>query len=204
MKKLFRRLLPLTLALAMLLSMSAFAADIHENDYGKITNVITGATATFDATIGEKILVTYTSETLVPDGQYLVLMIAGESGAAATEESIKYINQTQATTDATPSVSFEVYPSELVDGTIVIAGVGTDGNKYIEAVIVEGTFMLGDVNFDGRIMMIDAMLIIRQIAGIQPLSEKQFKPADVNCDGRIMMIDAMRIIRLVAKITTEL
>lgn len=56
---------------------------------------------------------------------------------------------------------------------------------------LEGDVVLGDVNGDGKVTAIDALLIYRAYKGSVTLTEQQQKAADVNNDGRITVADAL-------------
>ena len=112
MKK-FARFLILALMLSALLCATAFAEDA-----GTFENVSDGATFTMDAG-GEKFDVTYTGAT--SGKQYLILMVAKDSSGNYTinDSSIQYVNQAAATASG---VSFTVYPKDMVDAQIILAG----------------------------------------------------------------------------------
>lgn len=57
--------------------------------------------------------------------------------------------------------------------------------------------IMGDVNGDGSVTTIDAVLIQRQILGLVVFSEEQQKCADMNNDGRISITDAVMVLRTV-------
>ena len=58
-------------------------------------------------------------------------------------------------------------------------------------------FMLGDVNFDGKITAADARLALRRAVGIETYAEgsKEFKACDVDKNGKITAADARKILR---------
>lgn len=60
--------------------------------------------------------------------------------------------------------------------------------------------MLGDVNGDNSVAVVDATLTQRNVAKIESFSEDQFFCADTNGDGEISVVDATIIQRYVAKI----
>ena len=55
----------------------------------------------------------------------------------------------------------------------------------------------GDVNTDGIIDMIDVMIAIDHILGIQTLEEEAFERADCNGDGFLSLIDLVGIVRVI-------
>ena len=74
----------------------------------------------------------------------------------------------------------------------------------IYAYYVEYTFdatkdyLLGDVNGDGKISVLDATLIQKYLAGLVTLSDTQKAAADVNGDGSVSVIDATLIQKYIA------
>ena len=52
---------------------------------------------------------------------------------------------------------------------------------------------LGDVNGDGGITIVDALLVARKAVGLS--SDIEASAADVNCDGSITIVDALLIAR---------
>ena len=76
------------------------------------------------------------------------------------------------------------------------------GKQY--AYYVEYTFdatkdyLLGDVNGDGQVTVVDATLIQKYIAGLVTLSDTQKAAADVNNDGSVSVIDATLIQKYIA------
>lgn len=60
--------------------------------------------------------------------------------------------------------------------------------------------LLGDVNLDGVVNSIDAALILKYVAGLVELSEKQLENGDFNGDGFVNSIDASLILSFVAGI----
>lgn len=193
------RMTALLLALCMLLSVPAMAAGpVAENDKAKVTVVEgAGASVAFDESNPEIIEVTVTSNLLTANQQYVVLMIKSSDGESYTinEDSILYIDQAAATASGDRgSVKFSVYPSSLADSVILIAG-AEDG--LLKVAIVDGKYVLGDVNEDGVVSGLDAVAILRQVAG---LSNDKFneQAADTNSDGGITGLDAVRILRFIA------
>lgn len=193
------RQLALLLAAVMLLSVTALAADTVEGEKATITDIYSGATATFDTSNPDIINVTFTSSSLVNGNQYLILMIKGsESAYTITEDSILYIDQTEA---ANKTISFDVYPSSIQDSVILITGVN---NGPLVAAIVNAKYILGDVTGDGRINARDAMMVARCAAQYE-MGDILFisAAADVNDDEVINARDAMMIARFAAGLIIE-
>ena len=66
--------------------------------------------------------------------------------------------------------------------------------------VIEKQQILGDVNEDGEINFLDAIMVLRYDAEIIELEESQLKVADVNGDGEVNFLDAIMILRYDAEI----
>lgn len=205
MKKLLRTLL-LAAALTALLCVSALAAD------STVSNV-TGGILPLDGS-GKQITADegkYTgavqfdltaTQGLTNGSQYLVLMLkdAGEN-PVPTAENIYYINQKAAADGKlafTNAGGDSVYPMDLVNGTysIYIVGEGKNFNatKADASFTYEAGYTLGDVNNDGKINALDAILILRAAVDLTNLNDVQEKAADMNGDGRVNALDAIEVL----------
>ncbi len=60
--------------------------------------------------------------------------------------------------------------------------------------------LLGDVNMDGTVSILDATEVQKGLAGLVSLNEYQSKLADVNKDGSVSIIDATQIQKYIAGI----
>lgn len=58
--------------------------------------------------------------------------------------------------------------------------------------------VLGDVNGDGRITVVDAKWILQNVASLRKLSPEQTAVADVNNDSRITVADSKMILKIIA------
>lgn len=58
--------------------------------------------------------------------------------------------------------------------------------------------MLGDVNFDNKVTVVDAKWVLLEVAKMKLMSGEQKTAADVNCDGKITVVDAKWILQVVA------
>lgn len=63
--------------------------------------------------------------------------------------------------------------------------------------------LLGDVNGDGEITIVDATIIQKYIVGQTTLDDETFNVADVNKDGAVTVVDATLIQKFVVKMITE-
>lgn len=195
MKKL-TRLTVLLLALTLALNFTALAEDAKtENDKATIKNVLTGATVTFDETVDEKILVTYTSEDLVPGSFYLVMMVSSDAQGnygAITKDNLTYIDQV--TADESKSISFTVYPSTLTTSVILI----TSAEGTLKAAIVEAKYILGDVDGSGAVNSGDVTYLLQYLAGYDVSSKFVAAAADIDKSGAVNSGDVTKLLQVLA------
>ena len=64
--------------------------------------------------------------------------------------------------------------------------------------------MLGDVDGDGNVTIIDATMVQRHMAKLITLPEERFVCADTDKDGKINITDATRIQRFIAQLIPQL
>lgn len=64
--------------------------------------------------------------------------------------------------------------------------------------VVELTYLLGDVNGDGKVSVLDARLILQHIASLVSLSDEALLAADVNQDEEISIIDVRILLQYIA------
>lgn len=92
----------------------------------------------------------------------------------------------------------------LKAGTAVITATAADGGFTASVTIrVETSASCGDVNNDGAVDAIDALLVMRSIVGLTQLDSKQRTLADVNGDGQVNTGDAVLILRYDAGLITR-
>ena len=202
MKK-WMRILTLSLAMTMLLSVTALASG--ENEKATITDNATGATATFDSSNSEIIKVTFSGSSLVAGNQYLILMVKGSEGSYTIDDkSILYIDQTEAVAgvgEEDPSVSFQVYPSSIQDSVILIAGVGVNGAAGpLVAAIVDAKYILGDVNNDGAFNIADVTLLLQYLVGIVNSDAINMQAANVDANSAINVSDVTKMLRVLVEL----
>ena len=158
-------------ALALMLSVTAFAAD------GIQTPNVTGANVTIKPNGTDKVDVSYTAAET--GKEYLVIVTEGAGkDVVPTAANIVYIDQKTA---ADGKADFSVYPSALKNATYSVR-ISSNAASGIQELTEVGTFAntvsytLGDVNQD----------------------ENQLLAADVNKDGRVRANDATKILRVAA------
>ena len=83
---------------------------------------------------------------------------------------------------------------EDTDAKREVAG-AKDG--LIKAAIVDGKYILGDANDDGKVSGLDAVAVLRYVAGL-PNNKFNEQAANVNGDGKISGLDAVRLLRFIA------
>ncbi|MGN0450088.1 MAG: leucine-rich repeat protein [Ruminococcus sp.] len=64
--------------------------------------------------------------------------------------------------------------------------------------------IIGDVNGDGSVTVLDATMLQKYIAGLTSLSDEQLTLADTNGDGSVTILDATQIQKYLAGLVTEL
>lgn len=190
------RRLALVLALALLLSTLALAAD-------KATvTPANGAVLGFVDSSQNNLTLTKTG--LTPGGMYLVLVLKG-TDTVPTESNILYINQ--ATADEKGTVTFDnVYPSSLVDSTVYLSGTELAGLTKMGEIDLK--VMLGDISDDGNCDAVDATFILQNVVGGSgSFTDQQKMAADVNGDGYVDAVDAtlilQKIVGLISKFPIE-
>lgn len=127
------------------------------------------------------------------------LIIAQNSTEVPQEGNIVYVDQS---TGAEQTVTFTVYPKSLVSGTTYYIylsssaiAVGEDGRQPIASFTYYQPYMLGDVDGDKEIGLVDALMVLRHCAGLELLTPAQEKPADANKDNSVDPVDALMILQ---------
>lgn len=198
-----KKILILALILSALLCMNVFAAEI-----GTITDPVTGnPIAAEKATILEKevageqqkVAVKFTQSGVTKDNMYLVLILAadanGEAPLRPTDSNILYVNQATAESD---TITFDnLYPSEVKESYIFLAGADVDYSKPLAKINpLKPDGLLGDVNMDGTVNSGDAVAILKKIAAIETVYNESV--ADFNKDGLKNSGDAVAILKYIA------
>ena len=90
------------------------------------------------------------------------------------------------------------YYIEATDG-ISTTRRGSASSPYrITITASQDTSSLGDVDGDGKISALDALLLLQHINDLVNLTEAQFERADLNADGRLTASEALRILQYVS------
>ena len=90
--------------------------------------------------------------------------------------------------------------NEYYDTKYELVKVGNGVNEDGEVIIKEDTNGLGDVNEDGKVDFLDAIMTLRYIEGLAELTPEQILKADVSCDGKVTEDDAKLILNYDAEI----
>lgn len=140
---------------------------------------------------------------LTENEQYLLLVVAGEKGTTPTEQSIVYIDQVAA---AGGTVRFSAYPTSLTKGhyCVYLVGSGRVYNAANPAVEFDyyQAYTLGDVDEDGKIDSLDALMVLQSSVAKLTLTETGKLAANVNFDNAVDSLDALKILLYsVGKIT---
>lgn len=207
MKKLLRSLL-LAALLTAALCVSALAADepAEAGIYGiKPKENITVTPDTAGAEVegygtyyADAVKFEVSAKDLNSGSQYLLLVLKGDA-ATVTADSIVYIDQKAA--DADGSITFTAYPSALTKGGYKVYILGGD-RTFTTGPAAEFSYYqpytLGDVSGNTTIEAVDALYVLRAVAGLDQLTGTQTLAADMNQNGVVEAVDALLILRKVA------
>ena len=61
-------------------------------------------------------------------------------------------------------------------------------------------YVLGDINADGKISILDARLVLKKVSETEEFSELQYLSADMNEDGKISLVDVRAILRIISEV----
>ncbi|MBQ7965984.1 MAG: dockerin type I repeat-containing protein [Ruminococcus sp.] len=144
----------------------------------------------YDITDGERVLLKQT-DTFEAGRTYQVEMwLKANDGYYLSTDKEGYLNV---------NAKINGKPAEvLLDSSDKVAGFTLDFT------IPKDDFMLGDVNGDGRITIMDATAIQLHIAQLEMLPEDKLACADTDGDGKIAIMDATQIQLFIAQLIPEL
>ena len=108
--------------------------------------------------------------------------------------------------NCSPTVKFssdytKVLIYEIDENTIGLK-VDTDNNGTYETELK--TTMIGDVNGDSTVTVLDATMLQKYLAGLASFSNEQLAVADANGDGQVTVLDATAIQKYLANLVTSL
>ena len=188
MKKVFRTI-ALTLAMAMMLGITAMAAPKVEAEDGKeVTAVMNSGNQKLDT-------LTYEDDAITDGGQYMIFVVKPESGAyIPTASSILYINQKQAAEDG--EITFEnIFPKSMTSSGILISGTGLTAPELIAKILAA---LLGDVDGSGVFNVGDVTQLLKCFAGLAPGFEIDEAAADADGSGAVNVGDATFLLKVLA------
>ena len=188
---------------------------------GSTSNVETGTTFTVDATLSaDKSYTLYGAEyqLAVPTAFFTVGSVSAATGweygtATVDDDTIvtfTYLDTTgQAVEASTPVSVGSITLTPLVVGSTAITVnqaivTRADALAYdnvtassLDLTVAEGEsdVTLGDLNSDGNINSLDAVLLARYRAGLINLTDQQLEAADLNGDGNVNSLDAVLLAR---------
>lgn len=216
MKKVFRTALILALAV-LCLCLCASAAEATSGIYNVTTtsgttltpqdasgNNVTAATAPAGLTgsfYPGAVRVKMTYSGAASGAQYLVLAL-NDGTSVPTESNVAYIDQTSGT------VIFDIYPSKLENEKtyhiyLSSDAAGSNGLTEVGSFQYYAPYKLGDVNSDGSINVVDAMLCFNHFVKNTTLTGNDFLAADVVKDNVVNVQDGMQILNYFVKNITE-
>ncbi len=198
------------LCFSVLLCLAALAADYSENtgisglavaDPGTTAVTVYMADGTTESVPDEfgvypdgvRFKITYSAA--LPGKSYVIFVLKGGE-TTPTEDTIMYIDQAEA---AGSVVEFNVYPMSVVSGgKVYITEAG--GLLKLAEYGYYTPYTLGDVNNDGSINSLDALMALKIAAKLDTPTERQRLAADVTGDGSVSSTDALQILKYAAKL----
>ena len=83
----------------------------------------------------------------------------------------------------------------------ITAKITVNGIEYTDSALIEITenILYGDVNGDGQITAIDALMVLKGVVKSRALSAEEQIPADVDRSGSITAVDALLILQYSVK-----
>lgn len=66
--------------------------------------------------------------------------------------------------------------------------------------VLEDLYDMGDVNFDGKVAAVDALLVLRDVVDLEKLDDDAAAAADMDGDGKVTAGDALEILKTVVKL----
>ena len=90
------------------------------------------------------------------------------------------------------------YYIEATDGVSVTRRGSASNPYHITVTVSQDVSSLGDVDGDGKISALDALLLLQHINDLVNLTAEQFERADLNGDGNLTASEALRILQYVS------
>lgn len=212
MKKVWKKAVSMTLALAMLVGlMSGLTINAAAAGAGpEVTVDWKAANVTLTPQeVDGKIAKFALSFKGTANAQHVVFLLNGSDAVPEypTESNIRYIDQQAAGADG--KVSMTIYPDSLPSGKYAVYTSSTSGFTKLATFVVEAatvTHMLGDANMDSKVDASDVNLIYRHVlkdTTLTALTDQQLLLADTNQDGKVDSSDINALYRYVLKDPTS-
>lgn len=154
-----------------------------------VYNAHTGSNLVISATITDNLHITSAS---------VHYRIGGESQwrtAVMTSLNSKYTAIIPADHVTTAGLDYYI---EATDGVSTTARGSAAAPYHITVTQAQDLSSLGDVNGDGKISNLDALMLLQAINDLVNLTAEQFERADLNADGQLTASEALRILQYVS------
>ena len=207
-----RRILALLLAVLTLtmLTAAAFAADSTAKGVYNVRSLRTGYTLTVEGDSDGGFYANASQFTLACKdltGNYsLALLLQQDANEYPTEANLYYIDQVDIKEG---KATFSIIPKAMTTNgatyNVYVSTNGENGSLTKVASFQYGAkpeYTLGDVDNNGSINSLDALLVLKHVAGIENsiLTGTYLAAADVNKDSSVNSLDALLILKRVAGI----
>lgn len=161
-------------------------------------------------------LVTVTVSFTAPESmaEMSILLASADIKTITTANKHQVIYQNQIETPEEGEFSFPVEKARIAaaaglenpaGATLYLRLSGTGAaTTSVKVTYTEPQATYGDLNGDGRVGMIDALMIMRYFVGLDSLTVTQLEAADVTNDGSVNLGDAIRILRFEAGLESTL
>ena len=120
--------------------------------------------------------------------------------------TLVYDNGATGTIDITSEMltEYDVTSGENQNITLTYGGLSVSFVAKITTIPKNEKMLLGDIDGDGKVTIIDATYIQRHIAQLTTIPENRIACADTDKDGKVSIIDATMIQRFIAQLIPEL
>ena len=172
--------------------------DVTYKALDKGGNEVTGKAAELDGTSAEEFFANAVKLKVTISGledEFQLILAQSEDGVP-TQSNIVYIDQE---TSANGKVEFTVYPKSLSSGsTYYVYLANASGRRELLTFKYYQSYMLGDVDENGKLSSNDALFALQAAAGKRTLSENARLAADADKNGKLSSNDALFILQAAA------
>lgn len=137
-------------------------------------------------------------------------VISGKTAAGAdVTVKVGSTSYKAAADDITGVYSVKVSALKSTDNVTITATKNSIPSETTARTVAQGptgdeqTYIVGDVNLDGNVKLIDALLAARHGVKLETLTGMSFAAADVDADGNVTLADAILIQKYVARLNTS-